>query len=115
MWTWYPNEATLVSLGVLVPYFDTPCNKRSLGLRRRQDSSVSIVMCYELGGRGDGFFSSSQLSERLCGLPSLLSNAYRRLFSGGVKPTTYLHLVLRSVKVEMYLLSPTRCSGVVLN
>jgi hypothetical protein len=80
MCNWYPSEAALVvSLRVLVPHFDTPCNRRNL--RRRRDSSVSIVTCYELDGRGsirgrgEGFFSS-QHSDRLWGVPSLLSSAY---------------------------------------
>jgi hypothetical protein len=44
------------------------------------------------------------------GPPSLLYNGYR-----GVKLTTNLHLVPRSRMVELYLHSPIRLLGVVLN
>jgi hypothetical protein len=53
------------------------------------DSSVGIAIGYGLGGwssipgRGKGFFSTSQRSDRVWGPPSLLYNAYQGLFPWG--------------------------------
>jgi hypothetical protein len=84
---------------------------------------VGIVMGYGLGGRGsipgrdNRFFSTPQ---HPAPAPSLLSNGYRRLYPWGVKRpgvelTTHLHLVPSSRIVELYLHSPIRLDGTVLN
>jgi hypothetical protein len=91
-----------------------------------RDSSVGIATRYGLDGRdsvpgrGRRSFSTPQRPDPLWGPPSLLSNGHRRLFprrkSGrGVKLTTRLHLVSRSRMTELYLHSPTRLHGMVLN
>jgi hypothetical protein len=86
---------------------------------------VGIATCYRLDGRGsipggERFFSSLKRQERLWGELSLLSNGFQGLFlrrkSGwGVKLTTHLHLAPRSKMVKLYLHSPIRLHGVVLD
>jgi hypothetical protein len=87
------------------------------------DSSVSIAMGYGLDGQGlipgrsKRFVSTPQHPR---GPPSLLSNGYRGPFpqgwsNQGVKPTTHLHLLLRSRMVELYFHSSVLLHGVVLN
>jgi hypothetical protein len=88
-------------------------------------SSVGIVMGYGLDGQGlipsrDRFFSAPQHPERLWVPPSLLPNRYQWLIplgvSGpGMKLIAYLHLVTRSIMVELYLHSPIHLHSVVLN
>jgi hypothetical protein len=75
------------------------------------DSSMNIRTGYGLDSSGSisgsaRFFSSPQRSDRLCGPPSLPSNATRGLFPQeyriqGVKLTTPLHLVPRLRMVEL--------------
>jgi hypothetical protein len=91
----------------------------------RVNGVVCIVMGYMLDSPGsihDGarLFSSSQPPDCLWGPPSLVSNGYWGLFpqgwSGlGTKLTTYLHIVPRSKKMELYLHSLICLSGIVLN
>jgi hypothetical protein len=65
-------------------------------------------------------FSSPQRADRLWNPPSLLSNGYQGLFpleQNGriVNLTTYLNLMSRLKPVGLYLHSPTRLHGVLLN
>jgi hypothetical protein len=95
-----------------------------------RDSAVGITTGYGLEDRGVGvrvpvgsrIFSSPRSPDLLCGPPNLLFNGYRGLFpwglSGrGVKLTTHLKLVPESRKVHLlvYIHSPIRFHGVVLN
>jgi hypothetical protein len=91
-----------------------------------RDSSVGIAAVYGLDvrvsipGRGKRFFVTPKLPDRLWCPPGLLYNVCRMLFprrwSGKeVKLTTYLDLVPRSRMVELYLQSPIRLRGAVLN
>jgi hypothetical protein len=66
------------------------------------------------------FFSSPQRADRLWSPSRLSSNEHRRRFlwrsSGrGVKLTTHLQLISKSRMVELYLHSPIRLHGVLLN
>jgi hypothetical protein len=86
-----------------------------------RDSSVGIATGWTARVRFPArFIFSPQRPLRLWGPPSLLSNGYRGLFlrgqsSRGLNLTTHLHLVPRSRMVELYLRSPIRLHGVVLN
>jgi hypothetical protein len=60
-------------------------------------------------------FLSPQRPVRLRGPPSLLFYGFRGKSGRGVKLTTHFHLVLRSRILEIYLRSPIRLGGVVLN
>jgi hypothetical protein len=84
-----------------------------------RDSVVGIANSYGLDDRGVGvrvpvgprIFSSPRRLDRLWGLPNLLFNGYRWLFSReqsgrGVKLTTHLQLVPRSRKCESIHLLP---------
>jgi hypothetical protein len=70
-----------------------------------RDSSVGIATDYGLEGRGVGvrvpvvakIFSSRCRLNRFWGPPCLLSNGYRGLFPRGVKLTTHLQLVPKSI------------------
>jgi hypothetical protein len=96
--------------------------------KRSWNTSVAITTSYDLDtrrsipGRGERLFSMPHHPVRLWGPPSFLSNWYRRFLpreggeSGlGMKLTTHLQLMPRSRIVELYLHSPTRLNGVVLN
>jgi hypothetical protein len=81
-------------------------------------------MGYELEDRGSILDRGKRFSLLhnvwLWSLASLLSKGYRRLFSRrlkgmGVKLTIHLHLVVRARMVELYLHSPIRLHGVMLN
>jgi hypothetical protein len=76
--------------------------------------SFSIAMGYGRGsipGRRKGFFSTLG---RLWSPPSLLYIGYLVYSDRGVKVTTHIHLVPRSIMVEFYLHTPIRLNGVVL-
>jgi hypothetical protein len=89
----------------------------------RRGSSVGIERGYgrdSIPGRGKRFFSFPQSSDRLWGLPSLLSNGYQDFFLRGqsdlgAKLTTHLHLVPRSRMVELHLHFLMRLHGLVHN
>jgi hypothetical protein len=84
-------------------------------------NSVGIATGYGLDtrgsipGKGKRFFSTPQRPDMLWGSPSLLLNGYRRLSGRGLKLTTDVHLVLKSRIVDLYLHSPIRIYGTVLN
>jgi hypothetical protein len=89
------------------------------------DRSVSIGTAYGLdgwgsiSGRGKRFFSTPQHTDRLWGPPKLLSNGYLGRFpqrwSGlGMKLTTHLHLVPRSIMTDLHLHSAIHLHGVVI-
>jgi hypothetical protein len=93
-----------------------------------RDSAVGVATGYGLDDRGVGIrvpvgarsFCSPCRPDRFCVPPNLLSNGYRGLFPRernrrGVKLTTHLHLQPSSRKVEIYLYSPIRLHGKVLN
>jgi hypothetical protein len=93
-----------------------------------RDSVVGIATGYGLDDRGVGvrvpvrsrIFSSPRHPERFWGPPNLISNGYRGLFprrenGRGVRLTIHLQLVPRSRKCELYIHSPIRLHGVVLN
>jgi hypothetical protein len=82
-----------------------------------QDISGGIQTGYGMDDRGlipsrcKRFFSTSERPHRLCGTPSLLSNAYQGPFPGelsgwGAKLTIQFHLVQKSTMVELYLNFP---------
>jgi hypothetical protein len=93
-----------------------------------RDSAVGTATGYELDDRGVGIrvpvgaklFSSPQHLDRLKVPPSFLSNGYRGLFprgerGRGVKLTSHLQLEPRSKNVNLYIQSPIRLHGAVLN
>jgi hypothetical protein len=70
--------------------------------------------------QGQEIFLYFTLSRQAAGPFSLPSNEYRRLFlreqrGQDVKLIIHIHPVLRAVIVELFLHSPTRFHGVVLN
>jgi hypothetical protein len=79
----------------------------------------NVVFCCRssIPGRGKIFFSILQRLDQLWGPPSLLINGYRGALSPGAKRpvTTHFHLMLRSRMVALYLHSPIRLHGVLLN
>jgi hypothetical protein len=81
------------------------------------DSLVSIATGYELDARGSNPERglSPQRPERLWRSTGLLFNGYWGLFPPGVKMATYVYLGPRSRMLELYLHSPIRFGGVVLN
>jgi hypothetical protein len=94
-------------------------------VQRSRDSSVSIAIGYGLNGQGSIpgkgkiLFSSPQHPDWLGPtqppiqwVPGALPLGVKR---PGREVTTHLHLVLRSRMVELYLHSPIRIHGVVLN
>jgi hypothetical protein len=75
--------------------------------------SVSIIGVRFLAGAREFFLHSVQTL--LWDSPIFPYNGYWGLFPRGVKLTTHLHLVLRLKMMELYLHSPVRLQGVVLN
>jgi hypothetical protein len=81
-----------------------------------RNSSVGIKAGYGLddwGVRvrvlvGSTIFSSPRRLNWLWGPPSPLSNGYRGKSGRGVKLTTHLQLVPRSINVDLYIYSPIR-------
>jgi hypothetical protein len=75
---------------------------------------------YSILSRNRRFFFLSKHPEWLGGSISLLTNECGGLFpwgqsGSGVKLTTYLHLVSSSIRVKLFLHSPTNLHGVMLN
>jgi hypothetical protein len=86
-----------------------------------RDSSVGIATAYGLDCRGSipdrskRIFSFPQLPDQLWG-PSEYRGVFLRRSSGRVvKLTTHLHLVPRSRMMELYINSPIRLHGIMLN
>jgi hypothetical protein len=96
---------------------------------RSRDSLVGIATCYGLGDQGvrvrvpvwSRIFSSSHLPDRLCSPPKLLYSGYKGALSPGVKwqvrEADHSHPTSAEVKkrVNLYIHSPVRLHGVVLN
>jgi hypothetical protein len=93
-----------------------------------RDSTVGIATGYGLDDRGIGvrvlvksrISSPPRRPDRFWGPPSLLPITYRGLFPGGlsvlgVKLTSHLHLYRGKESVDLYIHSPIRLHGLVLN
>jgi hypothetical protein len=83
-------------------------------------SKFVVFTVMKIPVRSKRFLYSPRSPDRLLSPPTLLSNGFTASFpsgknSLGVKLTTHLHLVPRSIMVELYFHSHIRLHGVVLN
>jgi hypothetical protein len=97
---------------------DSILTTRGAWLSRYSDGLQAGRLMLEIEVRD--LFTTPQRADRMWDPPSLLSNGYWGLFTQGSSGqgnqlTTHLHLVSSSRMMELYLCSPIRLHGVVLN